>query len=299
MERNDRLTILRLLNGLTQDMLAARSGLPRGSLSIWEKGNNAPSHQAVPRLASALNVPPGYLMYGSPQLDAAVWQPTVPAPRHFPQFEKEVTNKLPAFCEENHITRYAYYQGWDGRVIFLGKLNCPYSFLILQKQELDSSISKALNTLKKYEINSTEFYDPPLTIGFLENMDIEHLMRFMRIAYNDEIEVDSDAITSQFIKVKQSLRLMTASDTKYFRENTFYHLNLVLEEFEKPPTYLSKDISPNYHSVLNNLSIIHERLYEEIERKSLIWNGLLNDDLANMVRIFLRAQGYKDKVPTQ
>ena len=203
MERNERLTTLRILNGFTQDLLSIRSGLPRGSISIWEKGNNAPSHDAVPKLSAALNVPSGYLMYGSPPLDAAVWQPMVPAPRHLPALAKELANNMAGFCAENQITRFAWYQGDDGRVIFLGKADRPFSFLLLQKPELDECILKALETLEEHAIEGPDLMSP-LQIGFLEKMDVEHLLQFVRLAQNINLEVDGNSITTEFLKIKQN-----------------------------------------------------------------------------------------------
>jgi transcriptional regulator with XRE-family HTH domain len=294
MERNERLTTLRILNGLTQDLLSTKSGLPRGSISIWEKGNNAPSHDAVPKLSAALNVPSGYLMYGSPSLDAAVWQPMVPAPRHFPLFAKEWSKNIPTFCEENQITRFAWYQGDVGRVIFLGKADRPYSFLLLQKPELDRCISKALESLEGHEIKGLDFY-PPFDVGFLEEMDVEHLKRFVRLAQNSNFEVDGDIITTEFLKAKQNLGLTSDSEYKSFASNAYIHMRVVLDELEKPLDWRPATLNPRYPTLIENESAIFESLFEVCEQKTLIWTGELNEELADIVRKYLKAHGYKEK----
>lgn len=294
MERNERLTTLRILNGLTQDLLSTRSRLPRGSISIWEKGNNAPSHDAVPKLSVALNVPSGYLMYGSPPLDAAVWQPMVPAPRHLPSLAKELANNMAGFCTENQITRFAWHQGNDGRVIFLGKADRPYSFLLLQKPELNGCVSKALETLEEHVIEGLEFM-PTLEIGFLEEMDVEHLLRFIRLAQNSNLEVDGDSITTEFLKAKQNLGLTTDSEYKSFASNVYIHMRMVLDELEKPAQWRPGTLNPRYPTLIENESAIFESLFEECEQKSLIWKGDLNEELADMARKFLKAHGYKKK----
>jgi transcriptional regulator with XRE-family HTH domain len=294
MERNERLTVLRILNGLTQELLSTRSGLPRGSISIWEKGNNAPSHEVVPRLADALNVPSGYLMYGSPPLDLAVWQPVVPAPRHFPLFEKKLTKNIPEFCAENLITRFAWYQGDDGRLIFLGKSGKPFSFLLLQKPELDRCISKALESLEEYEIKGLDFY-PPFDIGFLEVMDAEHLMRFVRMAQNSNLIVDADAITTGFLKAKQNHGLTSDSEYKSFACNAYIHMRAVLDELEKPVDWHPASINSRYPTLIENESAIFESLFEVCEQNALIWTGELNEELADIVRKYLKAHGYKEK----
>ncbi|MFA7059923.1 MAG: helix-turn-helix transcriptional regulator [Pedobacter sp.] len=294
MERNERLTTLRILNGLTQDLLSTRSGLPRGSISIWEKGNNAPSHDAVPKLSAALNVPSGYLMYGSPSLDAAVWQPMVPAPRHLPALAKELTNNLSGFCEENQITRFAWYQGDDGRIIFLGKADRPFSFLLLQKPELDGCVSKALETLEEHVIEGADF-TPLLQIGFLEEMDVEHLMRLVRLAQNSNFEVDGDGITTEFLKTKQNLGLATNSEYKSFASNAYIHMRTVLDELQKPSKWRPGTLNPRYPTLIENESAIFESLFEVCEQNSLIWNGKLNEELVDIARKFLKSHGYKEK----
>ncbi|MDA8413774.1 MAG: helix-turn-helix transcriptional regulator [Desulfobacteraceae bacterium] len=294
MERNERLTTLRILNGLTQDLLSTKSGLPRGSISIWEKGNNAPSHDAVPKLSAALNVPSGYLMYGSPPLDAAVWQPMVPAPRHLPTLAKELANNMAGFCEENQITRFAWYQGDDGRVIFLGKADKPFSFLLLQKPELDGCMSKALETLEEHVIEGSDL-TLPLQIGFLEEMDAEHLMRFVRLVQNSNLEVDGDGITTEFLKAKQNLGLTSDSESKSFATNAYIHMRTVLEELQKPAKWRPSTLNPRYPTLIENESAIFESLFEVCKQKSLIWTGELNEELADMVRKYLKAHGYKEK----
>lgn len=294
MERNERLTVLRILNGLTQDLLSTRSSLPRGSISIWEKGNNAPSHEAVPRLAAALNVPSGYLMYGSPPLDSAVWQPVVPSPRHFPLFAKELAKNIPAFCEENKITRFAWYQGEDGRIIFLGKADKPLSFLLLQKPELDECIWKALQLLEEHHFEGSELY-PPFQIGFLEEMDVEHLMRFVRLAQDSNLEVNGDLLSAEFLKAKQSLGLTSDSEYKSFASNAYIHIRTVLDEMQKPAKQRPVAINSRHPSLIENESAIFESVLDACQQKALIWTGVLNDELADMVRKFLKAHGYKDK----
>jgi len=275
-------------------MLSTKSGLPRGSISIWEKGNNAPSHEAVPRLAAALNVPSGYLMYGSPPLESAVWQPVVPTPRHFPLFVKEWSKNIPAFCEENQIKRFAWYQGDNGKVIFLGKADRPMSFLLLLKPELDSCILNALDAMEEHCIKGLEFY-PPIQIGFLENMDIEDLKLFVRFAQNSNIEVDGDVISTEFLKVKQNIGITSESEYKKFASNAYIHMRSVLDELEKPTNWSPQIFNPRYPTLIEIESNMFESLFEICEKKSLVWKGALNDELLARARNFLKAQGYIEK----
>ena len=47
---------LRIKAGLSQDALAAAVGVAQTSVSHWEVGDNRPSFEVIPRLASALGV---------------------------------------------------------------------------------------------------------------------------------------------------------------------------------------------------------------------------------------------------
>lgn len=294
MERNERLTILRMLNGLTQELLSSKSGLPRGSIGTWEKGNYAPSHEAAPRLADALNVPVGYLMYGSPPLSSAVWQPVVPASRHFPLFAKELVKNIPALCKENEITRYASYQGDDGKIIFLGKGDRPFSFLLLQKAELDGCISTALKPLEEHHIEGLQFL-PLLSIGFLERMDVEHLKGFIRFAQSSDLEVDGDAIVSEFLKTKQNLGLISSSDRIAFSTNAFIHMRAVYDELERPAVWRPAVFNPRAPTLIEHEAMLFERVSEVCEEKSLIWTGVYNDELGEMIRGFLKSHGYQER----
>jgi transcriptional regulator with XRE-family HTH domain len=52
-----RLKDLRAQAGLTQEALAARSGLPVGTIRNWEQGQRIPGALALYRLAQALGLP--------------------------------------------------------------------------------------------------------------------------------------------------------------------------------------------------------------------------------------------------
>ena len=296
MERNERLKILRILNGLTQDGLAEKSGLPRGSISIWEKGTNAPSHQAAPVLAAALNVPVGYLMYGTPSLNCGIWQPSVPAPRHLPMFSRELQKSFSLFCKENGITRCANYVGVDGNLYFLGKEGRPFGFLLLVKNEIREQLIEAID-LFEYDLNVE--LSPPANICFLENSTIDHLMFFFRVANSCGLDVDSDLITSELLKVKKTRPAESQAETKSLIRNAFLHFHTVLDEFEKPSVWNPAIINSRHPTLNDNLSIIFERIYEEIEEKSILWTGEPNKDLSEIIRVFLKGQGFKEKSKTE
>jgi phage replication-related protein YjqB (UPF0714/DUF867 family) len=67
----------------------------------------------------------------------------------------------------------------------------------------------------------------------------------------------------------------------------------VLQEFEEPDSWAPT--AAKYPTLNDELSIIFERLYEEIEERSLVWAGELDKDLADMIRRSLKGQGFKEK----
>jgi transcriptional regulator with XRE-family HTH domain len=51
----------RQLAKLSQDELAAKCGVSQATVSRWEKGEHAPSHFHIPKIASALGTVPSVL----------------------------------------------------------------------------------------------------------------------------------------------------------------------------------------------------------------------------------------------
>jgi transcriptional regulator with XRE-family HTH domain len=149
MERNQRLKILRILNGFTQEELAKECGVPRGSLSIWERGDHAPSHGAVPRLANSLGCDPGYLMYGSPSLRVpAVWVPSVPLARHLPTFKNDITSLFPPFLKENGIDVVEYLYRNGGVLFLLGEKQLEtYNFMLISDSATAEHFLQSLSSI--------------------------------------------------------------------------------------------------------------------------------------------------------
>jgi len=103
MDKSARLKILRILCGYTQDSLAAEIGVPRSALSIWESGKKyGPAEESVPKLAKAMRVSPGYLLFGEPMISECVWRPVVPKRKnHIQSMVHDLIELLPGFLEEN------------------------------------------------------------------------------------------------------------------------------------------------------------------------------------------------------
>lgn len=127
-------------------------------------------------------------------------------------------------------------------------------------------ISKALESLEGYKIKGLDFY-PPFDVGFLEEMDVEHLKRFVRLAQNSNFEVDGDIITTEFLKAKQNLGITSDSEYKSFARNAYIHLRTVLDELEKPLDWCPATLNPRYSTLIENESAIFESLFEVCEQE--------------------------------
>lgn len=121
MDKSGRLKILRILNGYTQDGLATLIDVPRSALSIWESGKKyGPAEESVPKLGNALNVTPGYLTFGYPQISNAVWIPQVPGrPHHLKALHTEISSLFPLFLAENNFNAVIPGELGDGGFAFL------------------------------------------------------------------------------------------------------------------------------------------------------------------------------------
>src|SRR5690606_16309240 len=64
--RGRRIRVLRAIHGWTQEQLAKRIGVSKGSVSDWERGNWAPEDPHLWRLAMVFGVPVGVLAAPDP-----------------------------------------------------------------------------------------------------------------------------------------------------------------------------------------------------------------------------------------
>jgi|GEM_PF-5405807 len=145
MKKNDRLKILRILSGLTQDDLAAAACVPRSSIGVWESTKYGPSHTAVPKLADVLNVTPGFLAFGYPAISSAIWVPHLPErPDHIVSQTKTIKTLLPLFLGEISISSIATTSLSDEEILcFLGN-GKAFQYLIVA----DSKIAGVIDTLE-------------------------------------------------------------------------------------------------------------------------------------------------------
>lgn len=73
MEFKDRLQEALKARGMTKAELARRSGLDKGAITKYTKGENLPGSDAVMKMAKALTVRPGWLLGGDGDMDELVF----------------------------------------------------------------------------------------------------------------------------------------------------------------------------------------------------------------------------------
>lgn len=295
MKPGARIKILRILSGFTQEKLAELAGVNRASLVSWERGDYNPSVPAAESLGKVLQCPPGYFLFGNPSIDSAAWEPTPPKiNKYVKAYLQDLVSLFPSFCSENHVAVCAYYSADNGILLFLGKSDSPLKFLLFLKPYFFDSLLKMLNGLEIKEITGLKG-SPPNSLGFLESETIESLSLYFRFAQSEGLSINIDGISRSFLSAKRIRGAKTEEDTKSLIRNAFLHFHNVLSEFEEPTSWRPAIFNPRYPTLIDNLSIIFERLYEEIEQKSIVWGGELDKDLADMVRKFLKSHGFKEK----
>lgn len=148
MEKRDRLKILRLLNGCTQDILANRLGVPRTSIAMWEKGRYGFSSEVTVKLASTLGVQTDYLILGTPAIANAVWIPVPPSrPDYLRSMQEDLTTLLPQFLAENKFNAsYSDSLADGGRFFLLGQ-DYYFGCLLIADAKIIDTINKSLRQI--------------------------------------------------------------------------------------------------------------------------------------------------------
>lgn len=293
MKPGERIKILRMLSGFTQEKLAELAGVNRASLVSWERGDYNPSAPAVESLGKVLLCPPGYFLFGTPSPPSGFWELNPPkVNKYINSYLQDLESLFPAFCDENHLTFCAYYSADNGRLLFLGKPGSPLKYVLLLKPLFLERFSPILSGLEVKDIGGLEGYPPP-TLGFLEAETVESLSFYFRLAKADEVPIDAEAISSAFLKAKKVRGAKTEEDTRSLVRNAFLHFHYVLQDFDPPESW--SPTTTRAPTLIDALADIFERLYEEVEEKSQVWGGEADKDLADMLRRFLKGQGFKEK----
>lgn len=292
MRPGERIKILRILNGMTQEQLADLAGVNRASMVSWERGNYNPSGPAAASISESVLCPPGYIMFGSPVVESAVWEPCLPhRSKYLKQYYNDIESLFPQFCKENKINKCAFCSADNGSVVFFGREDNTFEFMQFLSLDLVDSFIRATADLDKKELSGAEL----LTIGFLKEENVETIARYFNIARANTIYLDHNLITTAFLKAKKSRGIQPGDDTKKLVRSAFTLFHTILQEYEKPTSWAPNFIDPRNPTLLDQLGIVFEWLYEKIETESKVWDGDVNSDLANIIRKHLESRGFKKR----
>ena len=285
MDRGNRLKILRMLCGQSQDVLAKNLGLSQGNVATWERKGMFPRDPDIAkRLAESLQAPVGYLAFGDPLIKCAVWEPQPPqSPRHLKLYISEIMSLFPALCMENQIEIGSYYSAENGIIFFLGQKEKPFSYLLIIKSVIAECFMEAMRWAKIEEIDGLVGY-PPLTIYF-DKFDLEQLEIYFRFFDVQGYSIDTQAIGTALVKARMAQN--EKIDIPHSVENTFNIFFSALKEYDFPPDWPDE--------LILRLSPIFNRLNELIVEKPLVGQVLKDDSLAEYIGPMLMGSGLKKR----
>lgn len=158
METANRIKILRMLNGFTQEAVAAILGVPRPSIVVWEAAKHPPAQQYVVRFAELVGVEPGYLLFGRPhQVSSAVWIPASPGrPQNYAPYLRDVSLLFPSILKENELDKVRFSRLGDGGTMYLLGRKSRFSILLLVSESLVSCFDDILINADSVEMSTFE-----------------------------------------------------------------------------------------------------------------------------------------------
>jgi transcriptional regulator with XRE-family HTH domain len=199
MDTAGRIKILRLLNGYTQEAIAALLGISRPSIVVWESGKHPPSPEFVIRLAKLVGVEPGYISYGSPLLSCCAWIPAPPdRAQNLSPYLRDFSSLFPELLDENGLDAARFSKLGDGSTMFLLGRQREYSCLMLVSESLSDSFVKILEGRNTVEIGSFD----RVTIG---NFGEDELTFIASHAAN--FSVNLDGIWKALVKARPGGRV--------------------------------------------------------------------------------------------
>lgn len=139
MKINERLKILRVLSGQSQQMLADVVGAKQASIASYESGSYSARPNLVEKLAEALLTDPAYLAYGYPAISGNVW---------FPVGSKGATGAieklLPLLLEENSIKHFVSSVYTDGISVLFSAADGRKFLLFSRDASISNNVRSAL-----------------------------------------------------------------------------------------------------------------------------------------------------------
>ncbi len=286
MDRGNRLKILRILCGQSQDVLAKNLGLSQGNVATWERKGMFPRDPEIAkRLAELLQAPVGYLAFGDPLIKCCCMGASTAAKSQAPEV---VYCRNQESCSLNSAWKIKlkfarYYSAENGKIIFLGQAGKPLSYLLIIKPVIGECFLEAMGGAKIEEIEGLVGY-PPLTI-FFDKFELEQLEIYVRICEVNGYSVDTQAIGAALVKTRMSQNW--GIDIPHSLENTFNIFFSELKKYDVPKDWPDE--------LILTLSPVFNRLHELIVEKPLVGQVLKDDSLAEYIAPMLIGCGLKKK----
>jgi transcriptional regulator with XRE-family HTH domain len=222
MDPAGRIKILRILNGFTQDAIAALLGTSRPSIVVWESGKHPPSTEYVIRLAEMVGVEPGYISYGSPQISCCAWIPVPPdRPQNFSRYIREIKLLFPSLLDENGLNAVRFSKLGDGSAMFLLGRDKDFSCLLLVKESL---VDCFITIFKKRDAVQMGPFER-VTIDKFGEDELTFIARFAAI----DFRVNLDGIWNALVKARPGARLK--DDALKLLKSAFH---IVEQEYDIP-----------------------------------------------------------------
>jgi transcriptional regulator with XRE-family HTH domain len=147
----DRIKILRILNGFTQQTLADYAKISRASVMLWEKGK-LPTRRNTLALSALFEVSTEYLLEGIHPPTYALWKPIAPGhPKHLHNLAIDMEHGIPYLFSELRIVFSAKGQIDSGNFFWICG-NAPDSdewqlnYLLIYDKSLDKLVSRAIRS---------------------------------------------------------------------------------------------------------------------------------------------------------
>ncbi len=158
MTSGERLRILRILNGYSQQSLADEMGVSRASIMLWEKGK-LPKRDTAIELAALFEVKVEYLLNGTNHPNYAVWHLTPPGhPKHNETMLNDLKYGMGLLFQELNISFTAKGVDIDDTNFWICGNNpeqpeWKLNYLLKCEPSLKAIVEKALNFTIQYAVD--------------------------------------------------------------------------------------------------------------------------------------------------
>ena len=293
MTLGERIKILRLLSGYSQDALAQEAGVSRVSVNRWEAGK-LPTPRITELLSRIFNVESEYLLRGTHFPTTATWRPQAPGnPKYLNIMRDDLMSGLPSFFGEGKINCAAVGKNTNGETfIWLGNND-------VEGNTLDHPFLDDEKVIMKHEItmNYLILIDDPALNTILAGIVRQAVEHYYEIGELNEVDLISSLINASLIIKSDSSYIINVKSifisepNMSFNERKFDRSVIgLLNEF-------SEVILANKYTIAEARSLINimSERYSELNTRTFIWSGA-KEMIATSVHL-LNTQNQKLNIP--